>query len=102
METACLLANLDLVVTVDTPVAHLAGAVGVPVWVPLAAIPDWRWLFGREDRPWYPTLRLFRQEELGNWQPVLKRMARALHAVAEKRERSGDGPPGCAMVRGQL
>jgi ADP-heptose:LPS heptosyltransferase len=67
--------NLDLVVTVDTSVAHLAGALGVPVWVALAADPDWRWLLERDDSPWYPTMRLFRQEQLGQWKPVFQRIA---------------------------
>jgi hypothetical protein len=88
METACLMAGLDLVVTVDTAVAHLAGALGRPVWVPLAAISDWRWLFGHDESPWYPTMRLFRQEQLGNWQPVLRWMARALRRLAQRAESS--------------
>jgi hypothetical protein len=75
METAAIMKNLDLVITCDTATAHLAGALGVPVWVALAAIVDWRWMFQRDDSPWYPTLRLFRQTELGNWPPVFERMA---------------------------
>jgi len=61
MDAAAVMKNLDLVVTVDTAVAHLAGALGVPVWVLLPFAPDWRWLLEREDSPWYPTMRLFRQ-----------------------------------------
>ena len=64
-ETAAAMERLDLIVTVDTAVAHLAGALGRPVWVMLPALPDWRWLLGREDSPWYPTMRLFRQARLG-------------------------------------
>jgi hypothetical protein len=75
METAAIMKNLDLVISADTAPAHLAGALGVPVWVALAALVDWRWMFRREDSPWYPTMRLFRQTELGNWPPVFERMA---------------------------
>jgi Flp pilus assembly protein TadD len=84
METACLIAGLDLVITVDTAVAHLAGALGRPVWVPLAAISDWRWQFRREDSPWYPTIRLFRQAQLGDWRAVLRRMVRVLRRLAQR------------------
>ena len=73
-ETAALLSCLDLVITVDTSVAHLAGAMGRPTWVLLPFVPDYRWLLGREDSPWYPTLRLFRQGERANWSPVLDRV----------------------------
>src|SRR6202012_4470181 len=66
-DTAALIANLDLVITVDTAVAHLAGALGTPVWVLLPFIPDWRWLLDRDDSPWYPTARLFRQTASGDW-----------------------------------
>ena len=59
--------GLDLVVTSDTAAAHLAGALGVPVWAALSAVADWRWLRGRDDTPWYPTMRLFRQTEVGAW-----------------------------------
>ena len=70
--------NLDLVVTVDTAVAHLAGALGVPVWVALPYVPDWRWLLKGEDSPWYPTMRLFRQSRLGDWCELFERIATAL------------------------
>jgi hypothetical protein len=75
VDTAAQLCALDLVVTVDTSVAHLAGALGVPVWVALPFIPDWRWLLKREDSPWYPSLRLFRQTRLGHWSDVFERLA---------------------------
>ena len=65
MDTAAVLTNLDLVITCDTAVAHLAGALGVPVWVALPFVPDWRWLLDRSDSPWYPTMRLFRQRTAG-------------------------------------
>jgi tetratricopeptide (TPR) repeat protein len=77
VDTAAVLSQLDLVVTVDTAVAHLAGALGVPVWVALPFVPDWRWLLGREDSPWYPTMRLFRQVERGSWEGVFERMSTA-------------------------
>jgi tetratricopeptide (TPR) repeat protein len=73
-DTAAIVAALDLVITVDTAVAHLAGALGKPAWVLLSHYPDWRWLLGRSDSPWYPTLRLFRQETLGDWEPVIDRV----------------------------
>jgi hypothetical protein len=78
LDTAAVLRHLDLVVTADTALVHLAGAVGVPVWLALSGIADWRWLRNRDDSPWYPTLRLFRQEALGQWQPVFERMAAEL------------------------
>ncbi len=77
-DTAAVMASLDLVVSVDTATAHLVGALGVPAWVPLPTLVDWRWLLGRDDSPWYPTLRLFRQDTLGDWEPVFRRMAAEL------------------------
>jgi hypothetical protein len=70
-DTAALIANLDLVITVDTSIAHLAGAMGKPVWTLLAFAPDWRWLLNRTDSPWYPTMRLFRQPSPGDWGSVV-------------------------------
>jgi tetratricopeptide (TPR) repeat protein len=78
-DTAAAMAHLDLVITVDSAVAHLAGALGRPVWVALSTIVDWRWLLGRDDTPWYPTMRLFRQKRLGDWDEVIARIARELH-----------------------
>jgi len=69
-DTAALIENLDLVISVDTAVAHLAGAMGKPVWMLLPFLPDWRWMLGRDDSPWYPTMRLFRQPDRGNWGAV--------------------------------
>lgn len=77
-DTAALIANLDLVITVDTSVAHLAGALGKPTWVLLPTNPDWRWLTDRPDSPWYPTMRLFRQQSPGDWETVLRRVKAAL------------------------
>jgi len=79
-DTAALIQNLDLVITVDTAVAHLAGALGRPVWVLIPFVPDWRWMFERTDSPWYPSMRLFRQEKAGDWQPVVRRIAAELKA----------------------
>jgi tetratricopeptide (TPR) repeat protein len=79
-DTAALIANLDLVIAVDTAVAHLAGALGKPLWAVLALVPDWRWLLDRDDNPWYPTARLFRQDESRSWDKVIARVATALRA----------------------
>jgi tetratricopeptide (TPR) repeat protein len=83
-DTAALIANLDLVIAVDTAVAHLAGAMGKPVWTLVPFIADWRWLLDRQDSPWYPTMRLFRQPCIGDWDSVIRRMA------AELSERKSD------------
>jgi ADP-heptose:LPS heptosyltransferase len=80
-DTAALLSNLDLVIAVDTAVAHLAGALGRPVWVMLPFCPDFRWLTKREDSPWYPHTRLFRQSQPKDWDPVVARVAEALRAL---------------------
>ena len=81
MDTAAILKNLNLVITSDTALPHLAGALGVPVWMALALVPDWRWLLQREDSPWYPTMRLFRQMRPGNWDDVFARIAEELGKV---------------------
>jgi hypothetical protein len=85
-ECARVMKALDLVVTVDSMPAHLAGALGVPVWALLHADADWRWMEGREDSPWYPTMRLLRQPSAGEWAPVIARVAAGLREMAERRE----------------
>jgi Tfp pilus assembly protein PilF len=78
-DTAAVIECLDLVISVDTAVAHLAGAMGKPVWILLPFAPDWRWMLEREDSPWYPTMRLFRQLTLGDWNSVFIQVISALH-----------------------
>jgi hypothetical protein len=82
-DTMALLDCLDVVVTVDTSVGHLAAAMGRPVWILLATAPDWRWLLGRSDSPWYPTVRLFRQTVARQWGDVMERVAAELRAWFE-------------------
>ncbi len=77
-DTAGIVAGLDLVISIDTAVAHLAGAMGKEAWVMLPRHADWRWGVGREDSPWYSTVRLFRQERAGEWGEVLGRVGEAL------------------------
>ena len=80
METAATILHMDLVVSVDTMVAHLAGALGVPVWVLLPHCADWRWMIDSYDSPWYPAMRLFRQNGPGEWEPVIQGV---IHALSE-------------------
>jgi len=80
-DTAALIANLDLLITVDTAVAHLAGALGKPVSMLLKFRPDWRWLLDRSDSPWYPTMRLFRQPNRGDWDTPIGQIADALASM---------------------
>jgi ADP-heptose:LPS heptosyltransferase len=77
-ESAALIAHLDLVISVDTSVAHLAGALGKPVWLMLPFAADWRWLIDRSDSPWYPTMRIFRQPARGDWPAVVEQVKAAL------------------------
>ncbi|MGA2582013.1 MAG: tetratricopeptide repeat protein [Tepidisphaeraceae bacterium] len=77
-DTAALIANLDLIISVDTAVAHLAGAMGKPVWLLLPFVPDWRWMLAREDSPWYPTMRLFRQPRRHDWETPIRQIAAEL------------------------
>jgi ADP-heptose:LPS heptosyltransferase len=83
-ETSAIIKALDLVITADTALAHLAGALGARVWLVLQAVPDWRWLTGRTDSPWYPTMRLFRQRTPGNWAQVFDRVATELASLAKR------------------
>jgi hypothetical protein len=85
-EEARLMRALNLVISVDTLPAHLAGALGVPVWTLLPAEADWRWMDGRDDSPWYPTMRLFRQTRDGAWEPVIRRVATALERLRTSME----------------
>jgi hypothetical protein len=78
LATAAVVAELDLVISADTAVAHLAGALAKPVWTLLPYTPDWRWLLERTDTPWYPTMRLFRQARRGEWPPLITRVAATL------------------------
>lgn len=80
-DTAALIMEMDVVITVDTSVAHLAGALGKPVWILVTYVPDFRWLLEREDSPWYPTVRLFRQHSIGNWEGVIQTVAEQLKQV---------------------
>jgi ADP-heptose:LPS heptosyltransferase len=77
-DTAAILALCDLVIAVDTSVAHLAAAIGRPTWVLLPFSPDWRWTLAGEQSPWYPAARLFRQPQLGDWESAIARVRREL------------------------
>jgi len=93
-DTAAVLENLDLVISVDTALAHCAGALAVPVWVVLSHVPEWRWQLDREDSPWYPSMRLFRQRQLGDWDEVIARMRAALaRAKSEIRSTKSETNP---------
>ncbi len=84
-ETAAAVALLDLVIAVDTSVAHLAGAMGKAVALLVPLSPDWRWLLDRSDSPWYPTMRIFRQDAIGDWDGLLERLQRELEEVARRK-----------------
>jgi ADP-heptose:LPS heptosyltransferase len=78
------LKNLDLLISCDTAIVHVAGALGVPVWVAVTHTPDWRWMLGRDDSPAYPSLRLFRQSAFGDWAGVFERIAESLRGEVSK------------------
>ena len=91
MDTAAVMKNLDLVITSDTSLAHLAGALGVSVWVGLPYVPNWRWFLNRRDSPWYPTMRLFRQQSRGDWTKVMAEMREVLEDSVVRKKQSGSG-----------
>ena len=103
-DTAAVIDQLDLIVSIDTSVAHLAGAMGKPVYLLLPVVADWRWLLQREDSPWYPTMRLFRQEAAGDWGPPLTRIARRLDWLSRilRHARSQTGAGGVLAAARQL
>ena len=78
LDTAALVEGLDLVITVDTAVAHLAGALGKPVWLLNRFASEWRWLLERSDSPWYPSMKIFRQPRPGDWESVIRQVAEEL------------------------
>ena len=78
LDIAAVMKSLDLIVTVDTSIAHLGGALGCPTWVVVKNLPDWRWLLDRDDSPWYPTVRLFRQAVDGDWRSAFDSVETAL------------------------
>jgi hypothetical protein len=92
-DTAALVEALDLVISVDTSVVHLAGGLGKPVWVLNRYDQCWRWLTGRTDSPWYPGARLFRQPEIGNWEAVIEQVRRALCEVEQRASGRGGKSP---------
>jgi tetratricopeptide (TPR) repeat protein len=92
-DLAAAMVNLDLIITVDTAAAHLAGALAVPVWTLLSFVPDWRWLMDREDSPWYPTMRLFRQNRWGDWSDVFERGATAVSLFCLASKKRADNHP---------
>jgi hypothetical protein len=85
-DTAAVLQEMDLLISVDTSVVHLAGALNRPVWMMIAAMPDWRWLMQGESSAWYPSLRIFRQRARGDWAPVIADIDRALDAWVAKQD----------------
>ncbi len=94
-DTAALVSALDFVIAVDTSIAHLAGALAKPIWIMVSETPDWRWLVGRDDSPWYPTARLFRQTRHDDWAGVITQISDALRewqlGHARHGERDGEG-----------
>jgi hypothetical protein len=89
MDTAAIVSQLDLVITCDSAVAHLSGALGIPTWILLNYIPDWRWLLDRQDSPWYPQVRLFRQPTTGDWHSVFGQVSMALEQLMASRQATG-------------
>ena len=100
MDTAAVMKNLDLVIAADTSIAHLAGALSIPVWLPMSYAPHWVWMLQREDSPWYPTVRLFRQRRWGDWGDVFERMATELRTSS--RSLKGSHPILVEVAPGEL
>jgi tetratricopeptide (TPR) repeat protein len=93
IDTAAVMHNLDLIITSDTSIAHLAGALGHPTWVALKYLPDYRWMLDRSDSPWYPTMRLFRQQDRDQWEPVFRQIEEQLQALIGRRSSSNAPAP---------
>ena len=91
-DAAAVITLMDLVISIDTVFAHLAGALGKPVWIMLPFSADWRWMTGRTDTPWYPTARLFRQKRPGDWIGVVADVVQALQDEAPRTSRPGNAP----------
>jgi tetratricopeptide (TPR) repeat protein len=96
-DTAAQMMQMDLIISIDTSMAHLAGALGRPLWVLLSKVPDWRWLLDREDCPWYPTARLFRQPATNDWPSVIAKVRSELITLAEKKRQSEPPQPARAL-----
>jgi hypothetical protein len=90
-DTGAVIENLDLVICCDTAVAHLAGALGRPIWLAVNAVADWRWLMHRTDSPWYPSLTIYRQPSRGDWAGLFAKMAADLEGMARGRRTAGVG-----------
>jgi ADP-heptose:LPS heptosyltransferase len=90
LDSAAVMQSLDLVITTDTALAHVAGALGRPVWTVLKEVPDWRWFLERSDSPWYPSMRLFRQRAHGDWQSAFDQVATAFVEQFHGRIESAD------------
>ena len=86
IDTAAVIVNCDLIISSDTAIAHLAGALGKPTWVALKYIPDWRWMLERNNSPWYPTVKLYRQKKQGDWEHVFDSMRRDLKSWLEMKK----------------
>ncbi len=97
-ETAAVIRNLDVVICCDSAVAHLAGALGTTVGVALSVGADWRWMQNRHDSPWYPSMRLFRQQTLGDWPPVFAEIATALGDMSQQATGRDRNPPGAGRI----
>jgi hypothetical protein len=90
LDTAAVMENLDLIISCDTSIAHLAGALARPAWLALKRVPDWRWLLDRSDSPWYPSMRLFRQQERSDWRIVCQEMTAELKKLLAARQAAED------------